>query len=173
MEMQKRSQPYLWPLTSLTNRQAITILALAIASMLGGCALAYRNLEPPTAVLVDVRPRALQSGLSLGIVTRLQLFNPNDVELPVKGGQVEIHLNDQLVANSILAESFTLPANDSAEIDLPITIDLATGLAIGLNVLGSGSTALKWQLDGYVDMGTRFLGRVPLSESGTLSLDSL
>jgi LEA14-like dessication related protein len=151
--------------------RAIILLGLiAIASQLSGCALLYRDLQPPTAEHVSIQPEGFQNDLSLALLTRLRITNPNSVALPIEGGRLNIGLNGESVANSILTEDFTVPANSSTEIDVRINVNLAAGMAIGLGILNSQQADIAWQLSGYVDVGMQYLGRVNIKESGVLQL---
>ena len=143
---------------------------LTLTSQLSGCALMYRDLKPPTAELVSVQPLGLQNDLSLAVATRVRISNPNPVALPIDGGQLEISLNGQPVAASALTDGFSIPANASKNVDLRINVNLAAGLAIGLDVLNNQAADVDWQLKGYVDVGLRYLGRVPIRESGAIQL---
>ena len=155
----------------LQNARIYMLLGLlAISAQLSGCAMMYRDLEPPTVELISIQPIGLQNDLSLAVSTRLRVSNPNDVALPVESGQLEIGLNGQSVADSTLGEGFSVPANGNKDIDIRINVDLAAGLAIGLDVLNNQRADVAWQLKGYVDVGTRYLGRVPIRESGVLQL---
>jgi LEA14-like dessication related protein len=152
------------------TRTVILLGLITITSQLSGCALLYRDLQPPTAELVAIQPEGLQNNLSLAVLTRLRITNPNSVALPIEGGRLEISLNGQPVANSTLTEDFTVPANSSIDIDIRINVNLAAGLAIGLGVLNSQQTDIGWQLSGHVDVGIQYLGRVKIEESGTIQL---
>ena len=143
---------------------------IIITSQLSGCALLYRDLQPPTVELVAVQPEGLQNDLSLRVLTRLRITNPNSVALPIEGGRLEIGLNGEPVANSKLTEDFTVPANSSSDIDIRINVNMAAGLAIGLGILNSQQTDVAWQLSGYVDVGMQYLGRVNIEESGKIQL---
>jgi len=150
---------------------AFKLVSLVVVSgLLSSCALMYRDLEPPTAELVAVQPVGLQNDLSLTVMTSLRISNPNPVALPVEGGQLEISLNGKGVATSNLTEDFSVPANGSTDIAIPIDINLAAGLAIGLDVLNNQSADLTWQLAGHVDVGLRYLGRVPIRENGVIQM---
>jgi LEA14-like dessication related protein len=154
--------------------RAIILLGLiAITSQLSGCALLYRDLQPPTAELISIQPEGLQNDLSLALLTRLRLTNPNAVALPIEGGRLNIGLNGEPVANSTLTEDFTIPANSSTDIDIRINVNLAAGLAIGLGILNSQQTDVTWQLSGHIDVGMQYLGRVNIKESGLIQLGAL
>jgi len=154
-----------------SHRPTIRILALlTLLATLSGCALNYRHLDPPTAQLLGVSAENLQEDMSLGVIALLRLDNPNDVALPVEGGQVDVTLNGQPMATGTLNEGFELPAHGSANVELPINVDLMQAITLGLNVMNSNQNPVDWQLKGHIDLGVRYLGRVYFDESGRLSL---
>jgi LEA14-like dessication related protein len=150
---------------------AIALMGLVIVTgPISGCALMYRDLKPPTAELISIQPLGLQNDLSLAVSARLRISNPNQVALPIEGGQLETSLNGRPFAASKLTERFSVPANGNKDVDLRINIDLAAALGIGLDVLNDQQADVEWQLDGYVDVGLSYLGRVPIRERGSLQL---
>ena len=40
----------------------------------------------------------------------------------------------------------------------------------GLAALSIGSSMINWRLDGHIDIGVRYLGRIAVSESGEIAL---
>ena len=143
---------------------------MALTSLLSGCALLYQDLKPPTLELIAIQPEGIQDNLSLIVLTRLRINNPNSVALPIEGGHLDIGLNGEPVANTTLAEDFTIPANSSADIDIRVNVNLAAGLAIGLSILNDQQADIAWQLNGYVDVGIQYLGRVKIEEHGKIQL---
>ena len=143
---------------------------LMMTGQLSGCALAYRDLQPPTAELITIQPLGLQNDLSLTVLTRLRISNPNPVELPIQGGQLETSLNGRAIAASTLTEKFSIPPNGNKDVDVRSNVDLAAALAIGLTVINNQQADIDWQLNGYVDVGLSYLGRVPIRESGAIQM---
>ena len=68
----------------------LLLVSLLMTANLTGCALLYRDLEPPTTELVGIQAGSIKNNLSLTLVTRLRIFNPNDVDLPIEGGDFKI-----------------------------------------------------------------------------------
>jgi len=153
---------------------AIRATALFLALLqLTGCALMYRDLKPPTVELAGIQAGSVQSDLSLEVQTRIRVTNPNAVALPVEGGKLKIDLNGQSVAQTSLPGDVLLPANGSSDIDLKLDINLVSALSVGLSALSSESGSVDWHLDGHVDIGTKYLGRIPVNETGTVQLGRL
>ena len=60
---------------------------------------------------------------------RMRVFNPNARELPIKGINYRIEVNDAELGNGSTAAPFTVPAMGEAEFDMQITANLAGALA--------------------------------------------
>jgi LEA14-like dessication related protein len=150
---------------------AIRITALLLALMqLTGCALMYRDLKPPTVELAGIQAGTVQSDLTLEVQARIRVTNPNAVSLPIEGGKLKVDLNGQSVAQTSLPGDVLLPANGSSDIDLKLHVNLVSALSVGLSALSSESGSVDWHLDGHVDIGTKYLGRIPVNETGTVQL---
>lgn len=146
------------------------LFLVPVLLMLTGCALLYRDLQPPTAELVSIQPDTIEGNLSLALTARVRLSNPNAVKLSIKGGRIEIKLNGSALADSTLKEDFIIPPSGSTDVNFRVNVDLLRGIAIGLNMLNDDSPEVDWQLSGYIDVGTNYLGRVFINESGSVDL---
>jgi LEA14-like dessication related protein len=150
---------------------AITLCCAMLA--VSGCAATVANqLQPPTVELINIQPQSLREGKTLMALTRLRVSNPNSIAVPIQGGRIKMTLAGTPVAEGDLLSEFTVPANGSEEIDIRINLDLASSLTLGMNLL-AGETELPYRLDGYVDIGVAYLGRVEIVESGLVSLNQL
>jgi LEA14-like dessication related protein len=146
---------------------------LWLAAVLGiltiqGCSLLYKDLRQPTVDLIGIQPAGSSEGAPLRLISRLRLSNPNDVDLPVKDGQLSLDLNKSQVATTRLDDDFVIPANGETDIDVAIDIDLMSALQLGFSLLDQQGPAIDWRLHGYIDLGSRYLGRVKVLESGTM-----
>jgi LEA14-like dessication related protein len=140
--------------------------------LLAGCATVNENLRAPTVELVAFQPQGLGDGRAMMALTRLRVSNPNSIPLPIAGGQVNMGLNGEPVAVGDLTDGFTLPANGSEDIDIRIGLDLASALTVGMALL-EGETELPYSLDGYIDVGVSYLGRILVAERGVVTLNQL
>jgi LEA14-like dessication related protein len=148
------------------------LVGAALLLTLSGCTSVRDSLVPPTVDLVNIQPQSLREGRALMALSRLRVTNPNDTTVPIDGGMVKMTLAGKPVAEGELTEGFTLPPNGYEEIDVRINLDLATSLTIGMAML-EGETVLPYTLDGYVDVGIAYLGRINIAESGEVSLNQL
>jgi LEA14-like dessication related protein len=146
--------------------------AITLALLLEGCSLLQADLQPPTVQLVSIVPESTTIA-SLSLRCRLRLDNPNTVDLPIKGGELTLLLANRNAAHGRLADDITLPANASAEVDAIVSIDVMSAIGIIARIMGDPDAALRYDIDGYVDVGVTRLGRIYFEESGEISAGSL
>jgi len=148
---------------------AIVALAMACA----GCASLLPKLETPRLSLVGIKFQDM-TFFEQRLLVRLRVQNPNDMELPVKGIDVNFQLAGEDFAEGVSARAFDVPAFGEAEFDMIVTADAATAL---LRILdrnqGKQVDSVDYRIRGKLKTGIRFLGSVPFDEKGTIALDSL
>jgi LEA14-like dessication related protein len=147
-------------------------LVLLLPLLSGGCALFKGKLEAPKVTLSGITPEKLERGSQV-LRCRLRLENPNNEDLRVIGGKVRLEIDGVSAGNGETIESFVLPALDSREVDLRVTLDLLSSLTGALRSLGSGKPELEYTLQGYVDLDVKALGRLPFKSKGTIQPDDL
>ena len=145
-------------------------LALLIAVIgITGCSLLVRDLERPGVQLVSIAPQ--QIGLSgIKLLCRLRIENPNDVDIPISGGEFQLEIETLQIATGELPERFSVPALDSELVDVVVDVDTGNSFALFLNVLGGSPDELEYALTGHIDVALTMLGRVRLDERGTVPL---
>jgi LEA14-like dessication related protein len=145
---------------------------VACAALLAGCVGIPRNLETPDISFVGMR--ALEASLfEQRVEVRMLVKNPNSIELPVKGLDVEVELADEPFAHGSSAREFTVPARGEAEFDMIVTANAATAL---LKILGDGGKSYEevgYRLKGRLSTRLGMLRTIPFDESGTLPLGEL
>ena len=143
-----------------------------LCAVLAGCAGIPRDLETPEISFVGLR--AVEASLfEQRLEVRMRVKNPNSVELPVKGLDVEVELADEPFARGISAREFSVPARGEAEFDMIVTANAATAL---LKILGSGHDSrdeIGYRLKGKLSTRLGMLRSIPFDESGTLPLGEL
>ena len=162
-------------LTVLTSPRVfaryLTLLLLTVS--LNGCALLSRDLEPPQVSLLGIQTGSITGNLSLALLARVRITNPNSVDLPIESGRFTFTLNGQTLAASELNDDFIIKANTNTDVDIEVQVNLLQGVALGLNLLNEQNPKIDWQLEGHIDVGMRYLGRVPVYESGIIELGAL
>ena len=154
--------------TSVQVTAARLLSATLLALLLPGCSLLQPDLQPPTVQLVSIVPESTTI-TSLSFRCRLRLDNPNTVDLPIKGGELTLLLAERNAASGRLNDDITVPANESAEVDAIVSIDVMSAIGILARIMGDPNAALRYDIDGYVDVGITRLGRIYFEESGEFS----
>lgn len=148
---------------SLTRCAALAVLCLAA---LAGCS-AIPKLEAPRLSVINMRVQSADL-FSQRLLVRMRVLNPNDRELPIKGINYRIEVNDAELAQGLADTPFTVPALGEAEFDVQVTANLAGALT---RLLGRGSQdSLDYRLVGSVALASGFLRRIPFDERGTVKL---
>src|SRR5512147_1778574 len=98
-----------------TRRSAL--LALASAAF-AGCG-ALPKLEAPKLSVISMK---LQSAdiFSQRLQVRMRVLNPNARELPIKGIEYRIEVNDAELAQGLTDTPFVVPAMGEAEFDVQV-----------------------------------------------------
>lgn len=130
----------------------------------GGCSVLEQSVQKPTVAVTQVtfKQVSLQEGI---LDARIQISNPNNFSLPVKGITYRLQLNEREFANSRMTLDNKLPAQGSVQASVPITfryVELIEGLGRLLN-----RQRIHFRLAGEADLGVI---RVPYSKSGEFDL---
>jgi LEA14-like dessication related protein len=146
-------------------RQALLITAVAL---LGACAVTPK-LETPHLAVTDVT--ILNNDLwAQKLRVRVQVDNPNNIALPVRGLEYTIEVEGQQFATGASAASFLVPARGQAEFDMNVTANLA-GTLIRLLVRNQqGQQSVAYRLTGKLSLSEGFLRSIPFEEHGTFNL---
>ena len=145
----------------------ITLVALALA----GCAALPTNLETPEVSFVGLR--AVEATVfEQRLEVRMKVHNPNDIELPVNGLDVDIELADEPFAHGVSAREFVVPARGEAEFDMLVTANAATAL---LKIAGAdhNTDSIEYKVKGKLSTKIGLLRTIPFDESGKLPIADL
>src|SRR5688572_2839495 len=147
------------------------ILAALAVLVLAGCAALPTNLETPEVSFVGLRT-VEASVFEQRLEVRMKVRNPNSIELPVNGLDVDIELADEPFAHGASARQFVVPARGEAEFDMNVTANAATAL---LKIAGGErrSAEIGYKLTGKLSTKVGLLRTIPFEESGTLPLAEL
>lgn len=152
------------------DRRRKFVAVLLSSALLTGCALMQSDLQPPKINLVAIYPES-GSMTDLRFRCRLRLDNPNSVDLPIKGGQLELTLAERAAANGQLSEGVTVPAQGSEEVEAIVSVGVMSAAAIIMSIMSDPNATVRYAVDGYVDVGMSVLGRVRFDDAGEFSLD--
>ena len=115
-----------------------SFVLLALASLaLAGCTGIPRDLKTPEVEFVSLR--AIEASVfEQKLEVRMKVMNPNTIELPVNGLDIDIELADEPFAHGVSARQFVVPAQGEAEFDMIVT---ANAVAAILKIAGGNYKA--------------------------------
>jgi LEA14-like dessication related protein len=147
------------------------IIGVALALTLAGCSLIEPEpLEAPVVSLRALEPVAM--GINSQVFrARLSLYNPNAVPLDVSKGEMQLDLGGARAAKGRTLTPFSVPAGESTEVDVQVTMNLLRDLPGLYRTLSEGlQQGLDYELHGYVNVARRGLDRMPISAQGRLTI---
>ena len=103
----------------------------------------------------------------------MNVQNPNDRELRVRGITYTIELGGEELGRGLSGSSFVVPARGEAEFDMLVTANLAGTLLKLVDRArkeGSRPNEIGYRLRGEVKLDSGLLRRVPFDQKGTLPL---
>ena len=145
----------------------LALVSLAIA----GCTGIPRDLKTPEVEFVGLR--AIEASVfEQKLEVRMKVMNPNTIELPVNGLDVDIELADEPFAHGVSARQFVVPAQGEAEFDMIVTANAATAI---LKIAGGNLKAdeIGYRLKGKLSTKIGMLRTIPFEEAGTLPVADL
>jgi LEA14-like dessication related protein len=150
------------------RRSSAALLAGLLA--LPGCATLPTNLKTPDVSFVSLR--AVEASVfEQKLEVRMKVQNPNAVELPVNGLDVDIELAGEPFARGSSARQFVVPAYGEAEFDMNVTANAAAAL---LKIAGGkGGDAIDYRLKGKLSTKVGLLRTIPFDESGSVPVSDL
>jgi LEA14-like dessication related protein len=145
---------------------------LGLLAALAGCAGIPSDLKTPEVSFVGLR--AVDASLfEQRLEVRMRVQNPNNIELPVNGLDVEVELADEPFAHGVSAREFVVPALGEAEFDMIVTANAATAL---LKIAGSDRKSreeISYRVKGKLATRLGLLRSIPFDETGTLPVGEL
>lgn len=143
--------------------------AALAAVALAGCASLPTNLKTPEVSFVSLR--AVEASVfEQKLEVRLKVSNPNAIELPVNGLDVDMELAGEAFARGVSAREFVVPANGEAEFDMNVTANAMNAL---LKIAGDKSGTVDYRLKGKLSTKIGLLRAIPFEESGRVPVTDL
>jgi LEA14-like dessication related protein len=148
------------------------ITTMVFGAVLAGCAGLPSDLRTPEISFVGMR--ALEASLfEQRLEVRMKVRNPNIIDLPVKGLDVEVELADEPFAHGVSAREFVVPAQGEAEFDMMVTANAATALLKIANSDRKAREEIGYRVKGRLSTRLGLLRSIPFDESGTVPLNEL
>ena len=147
------------------------LMSWAAVLLLAGCAAIPIDLKTPEVSFVSLR--ALEASVfEQKLEVRMKVRNPNSIELPVNGLDVDLELAGEPFAHGVSAREFVVPALGEAEFDMNVT---ANAMAALLKIAGGEhkSKEIDYRVKGKLSTRLGLLRTIPFEESGSLPIQDL
>jgi len=150
-------------MTKFPGRIALILLVAALAV---ACSSFGPKLESPTVTVLTVQ--TLSSDMfAQKFKVRLQVQNPNDMELKVRGFEYEIFLMGDSFAEGNSSDQFLLPSHGEAEFDMLVTTNFVSGLGRLISRMGGGKLEdVDYEIVGKVFVDKGMLRKIPFNHRG-------
>lgn len=147
------------------------LLPLAGCLALAACVGIPRDLQTPEVSFVSLRAAEV-SVFEQKLEVRLKVHNPNRIELPVNGLDIDIELAGEPFAQGTSAREFVIPAEGEAEFDMNVTANAASAL---LRIAGTDlkSGEIDYRLKGRLSTRIGMLRTIPFEQAGVLPVADL
>jgi LEA14-like dessication related protein len=136
--------------------------------MLVGCSALGPKLETPRLTIINA---SMTSGdiFSQNFLVHLNVQNPNDRDLPIKGIEYKLFLQGDSFAEGTSSRSFTVPANGETEFDMTVRTNFVSSVGRLLTRL-NGKKKVEYIFEGKVMLSSGMIRSIPFQESGTVDL---
>jgi len=150
------------------NATMRVMLPTLLLVCMAGCSSLAPKLETPRITIVKV---AMMSGdvFSQNFLVHLNVQNPNDRELPIKGIEYKLFLQGDSFAEGTSTKPFVVPAKGETEFDMSVRTNFVSGIARLLTRL-NGKTKVEYIFEGTVLLPSGMVRKIPFQESGTVDL---
>ncbi len=153
--------------TGTPRRRRLGGLALVcVLPWLGACA---PHFEKPDVYVQGVSVKSMKVA-EQELTVRLKVVNPNGISLPLEGAAYAVTVNGEPFAKGESTTAVVVPARGSADVELPLVLDLRSGLG-GVLTLGTLlSGGLDYRVTGNVRTGITFFRNVPFDAKGKIGV---
>lgn len=136
---------------------------------LAACSMVAPKFNRPTVSVVGVELRGgnlLQQNFSV----KLNVQNPNDRALPVRGLSVALNVGGDQIASGVSDRAFVVPPFGESEFDMTIKANLAVALLKLADKMNQHADSIDYDLTGSASIDLPFLRDLPFHQSGSFSL---
>ncbi len=140
-----------------------------VALLASGCSTLTGSIETPTVKLIGLQ--LIEAGLleQRYKLTR-RINNPNAISLPIKGISYSVRLAGVDFASGQTPKAFRIASYDDSEVDIDVSTNLLDTVRRLRDWFNGSPTSMDYELNGKVQVNLPFVGAVPFSETGSISL---
>jgi len=143
------------------------IIALTLA--LGACSLIAPKFNRPNVTVIGIEMRS-GNLLQQTFAVKLNIKNPNDRALPVRGLHVELNVGGQQIASGVSDRAVIVPAFGESEFDMTIKANIALALLKLADTANQHADAIDYDLTGAASIDLPFLRDLPFHQAGSFKL---
>ena len=155
----------------IQNHALRTLLATTGLLCLAACSLTPKFNRPNVSVVsIELRSGNL---LQQNFAVKLNVQNPNDRPLPVKGLHVELNVDGEQIASGVSDRAFEVPAFGESEFDMTIKANMATAFLKLADRMNQHAESIDYELTGGANIDLPFLHDLPFRQPGSLSLKGM
>jgi LEA14-like dessication related protein len=133
------------------------------------CSLVAPKFNRPNISVVNVELRG-GNLFQQNFAVKLNVQNPNDRALPVKGLEVALHVAGEQIATGVSDNAFVVPAFGESQFDMTIKANLAVALLKLADKMNQSADSIDYQLTGTASVDLPFLRDLPFHQSGTFQI---
>ena len=108
--------------------------------------------------------------LQQNFALKLNIQNPNDRALPVRGLHAELNVGGEQIASGVSDHAVIVPALGDSEFDMTITANLALALLTLTDKAHQHADSIDYDLTGEASVDLPFLRSLPFHQSGTFRI---
>jgi len=146
--------------------RCLSIVALLVAA--SSCSSLRPELEAPRLALVHVAMTSADI-FNQQFLVRVNVQNPNDQELKIKGLDYKLFLEGDSFAEGLVDKPFVIPALGETDFDMTVRTNFVSGIGRLLSRL-NGRTQVNYVVEGKLLTDIRFLKKIPFQETGSVNL---
>jgi LEA14-like dessication related protein len=141
----------------------------ALCLCLGACSLLAPKFNRPNITVISIQLRG-GNLLQQNFAVKLNIQNPNDRPLPVRGLHAELNVGGELIASGTNDRAVVIPALGESEFDLTITANLALALLKLADSANQHADSIDYDLTGAASIDLPFLRNLPFHQTGSFKL---
>jgi LEA14-like dessication related protein len=146
--------------------RSIALLGVVAALFLSGCVPKFTR---PNVSVISVEGRG-GNLLQQKFAVKLNIQNPNDRALPVRGLHVELNVGGEQIASGVSDHAITVPAFGESEFDMTITANVALALLKLSDKANQHADSIDYEVTGSANLDLPFLHDLPFRQNGSFSL---
>jgi LEA14-like dessication related protein len=153
-------------------RFSLFALTMVLSVWVSACSLVTPKYNRPNVTVSSIQ---LRSGnlLQQNFAVKLNIQNPNDRDLPVRGVHAELNVGGDQIASGVSDRSIVIPAFGEAEINVTVTANMLLALSKLTTKLNQQADTIDYDLTGAASIDLPFLRNLPFHQSGTLPLNGI